>query len=203
MSSTMAFRPAAAPTEVFGPLLRPGPGAVEPPPAHAQLPVHMRPPPPPGPGQQSPSWWWVSCHGGSGATTVARLVPGGWEAGRAWPNPHLGGPPGVMLVCRSNAYGLGSASDAIRQWASGLVPAPVTVWGLVVVADAPGRLPRRLSAMSKRLSGTVSRMWFVPWVETWRSETPSVDTAPSEIARLGASLHSPLWMQSKIQSKGQ
>ncbi|TWE11149.1 hypothetical protein FHX69_7368 [Prauserella muralis] len=174
-------------------MLRPAAESIDPPPPHARLPVHARPPAPAAPHAQA-RWWWVSCHGGSGASTLARLIPGGWESGPAWPNPQLGGPPGVLLVCRSHHAGLSAASAAVRQWASGHVPRTLALWGLVIVADAPGRLPRSLLALRQRISGTVRATFFVPWVEVWRTEEPSRDTAPRQLAQLGELLQSTPWI---------
>jgi hypothetical protein len=55
----------------------------------------------------------------------------------------------------------------MRQWAAGLVPS-VEVLGLVVMADAPGRVPRSLRDLLQVVSGGVPRTWTVPWVEAWR-----------------------------------
>ena len=198
--STMAFRPTpvtAWPAIAHGPSLRPAPGMIEPPPVIARLPVHTRPPAPPGPGTRPPRWWWVGCHGGAGCSTLARLIPGGWEAGRAWPRPELGGPPGVLLVCRSHQHGLAAAAAAIRQWAAGLVSPAVSIWGLIIVADAPGRIPKPLAVWRSRLTGTVPATVLVPWVDRWRVQPPTQDTAPNEIAQLGRILQSPAWTARK------
>ncbi|GGM81989.1 hypothetical protein GCM10012275_60760 [Longimycelium tulufanense] len=138
----------------------------------------------------------MGCHGGAGVSTLAHLVPGGMDAQRAWPNPQLGGPGGVILVCRSNASGCAAASAALRQWGSGGTPL-VTILGLVVMADAPGRLPRSLADQLKRISGLVPRMWTVPWVPAWRLAPPEPATAPAAIRRLGQELQSPPWVTAK------
>jgi len=70
------------------------------------------------------------------------------------------------------------------QWAGGLVPS-VDVLGLVIVADAPGRLPRPLRDLAQVVSGGVPRTWNVPWVESWRlGEPPALNDAPREVRRL-------------------
>ncbi len=178
---------------LLGPQLSQALGSVTPPAMPAQLPVHTRAPIPPHEGAPPPRWWWVSCHGGAGVSTLCELIPGGWEAGRAWPNPELGGPPGVLLVCRGNLAGLQAASGVLRQWVAGRVPRYVGVWGLVVVADAPGRTPRSLRAMVDRLSGTCPGTFVVPWVEEWRTGVPQRSNAPKAIAKLGRALESRPW----------
>ncbi|WP_017972370.1 DUF6668 family protein [Actinopolyspora halophila] len=174
------------------PMVSPAPGQVAPPAESERIAVHTAPPRGVLRGEPSPRWWWLGVHGGAGVSTLSGLIPGGWDAARAWPDPRIGGPPGlvgVMLVCRSHQAGMSAASAAIRQWASGRTP-PVQLWGLVIVADAPGRLPRPLKSQQKRLVGTVSRCVVVPWVEAWRTAAPSRDTAPSEIAALETQLTS-------------
>lgn len=44
----------------------------------------------------------------------------------------------------------------------------VDLLGLVVVADAPGRLPRILRNRVRLVSGAVPRLWEIPWVGPWR-----------------------------------
>jgi len=90
----------------------------------------------------------------------------------------------VVLTARSNLRGLRAAQVAATQWASGLVP-HVQVLGLVVIADAPGRLPRPLREYAQLVSGGVPRTWTLPWIETWRlGETPELATSPREVRRL-------------------
>jgi hypothetical protein len=72
----------------------------------------------------------------------------------------------------------------MRQWAAGLVPS-VEVLGLVVMADAPGRVPRSLRDLLQVVSGGVPRTWTVPWVEAWRvGEPPALASSPREVQRL-------------------
>uniref|UniRef100_UPI003F4907C5 DUF6668 family protein n=1 Tax=Amycolatopsis sp. CA-151526 TaxID=3239921 RepID=UPI003F4907C5 len=194
----MAFRSRSASpsglTISVGPQIKRAPGSIEPPPQHLRMHWHRTPPGPPAPGEPPPRWWWLGCHGGAGATTLTRLIPGGWDAQRAWPDPRFGGPAGCFLVCRSNEAGLAAAQNALVQWRAGYTPQTLTVWGLVVMADAPGRLPRPLKAMVDRLAGVVQRTYRVPWVEAWRTVAPDLTNAPPEIARIGRDLGSPHWL---------
>ncbi|WP_327299902.1 DUF6668 family protein [Streptomyces sp. NBC_01197] len=128
-------------------------------------------------------WWWLGCHGGAGATSLCAAVPGGAEAGRYWPMATAGGPQHrVVLVARSTASGLQAAQVAARQWASGTLPG-VELLGLVVVADAPGRLPAPLRDLRRLVSGGVPRLWTVPWMETWRLGEPPASAVPPELAK--------------------
>ena len=133
--------------------------------------------------------WLVGTHGGAGETTLAALVPEWQATGHSWPRAEATAPARVLLVARSNASGLRAAQAAMRQWAAGLVPA-VDVLGLVVLADAPGRLPRPLRDLLQVVGGGVPRTWSVPWVDSWRvGEPPALTNAPREAQRLVDELH--------------
>jgi len=112
---------------------------------------------------------WVGAHGGAGTTTLAAAAGVGTDAGRAWP-PTLDLQTAVLLVARTHARGLKAAREALRahtgRTGSG-GEAPLR--GLVLVADAPGRLPRELRQQVRVLSGATPRLWEVPWVEPWRT----------------------------------
>ena len=141
-----------------------------------QLPVHDR--------GATAALWWVGAHGGSGESTLAALMPGTQAAGHAWPRTPSQTPARTVLVARGDARGLRAAQDAMRQWAAGLVPS-VEVLGLVVMADAPGRVPRSLRDLLQVVSGGVPRTWSVPWVEAWRvGEPPALSSSPREVQRL-------------------
>ncbi len=128
--------------------------------------------------------WWLGTHGGAGESSLATLVPEWPAAGHGWPRAPGTEPERVVLVARSHMRGLRAAQAAATQWASGLVP-HVEVLGLVIVADAPGRLPRPLREFAHLVSGGVPRTWHVPWVESWRlGEPPALPDAPREVRRL-------------------
>lgn len=141
-----------------------------------QLPTRSR--------HQAAPLWWLGVHGGAGETSLAALVPDWPAAEHAW--PQIPGASGVrvVLTARSNMRGLRAARVAATQWASGLVP-HVEVVGLVIVADAPGRLPRPLREFSQIVGGGVPRTWTLPWIEAWRlGEPPALSDAPREVRRL-------------------
>lgn len=134
---------------------------------------------------QAAELWWVGTHGGSGESTLAALVPGWVDADHSWPRvAGHDGPARVVLTARSNAHGLLAAQKAATQWAAGLV-SDVDVIGLVIVADAPGRLPRPLRDLAQVVGGGVARTWHVPWVEAWRLGEPAEAAgAPRSVRRL-------------------
>ncbi|WP_454111251.1 DUF6668 family protein [Leifsonia shinshuensis] len=121
--------------------------------------------------------WLVSTHGGAGASTLgtALNLP---AVTRAWPHAN-GHAIHVVLVCRSNLHGFESGRLAAREWASNSLPA-VRVHGLIVVADAPGRLPKSLRQLEQHISGAVPRVWHIDWEEQLRTNpaTPELAAGP-------------------------
>lgn len=110
----------------------------------------------------------VGAHGGAGESTVAALNPMWWaETGHGWPLVSTSPSPRVLLVARTSASGLRAAQAAATQWAAGATP-PINLLGLVLVADAPGRLPRALRELVRLVSGGVPCTWMLPWNEPWR-----------------------------------
>lgn len=141
-----------------------------------QLPVYDR--------HRTAPLWWLSTHGGAGESSLASLVPDWSAAEHAWPRHPDQTPARVVLVARSHMRGLRAAQTAATQWAAGLVP-HAEVLGLVVVADAPGRLPRPLRDFAHVVAGGVPRTWTVPWIDAWRlGEPPALADAPREVRRL-------------------
>lgn len=131
----------------------------------------------------TPAVWWLGAHGGSGESTLAALAPE-WSAaaGHAWPRNSNSEPTPVVIVARSNASGLRAAQNALRQWGAGLTPS--NVFGLVVMADAPGRMPRALRDLLTVVGGGGPRTWTVPWVDAWRTDAPTASSIPREVQRI-------------------
>lgn len=128
-----------------------------------------------------PAVWVVGAHGGAGESTLAALLHGAAEAGHAWPVREDGdGEDVVLLVCRSSAAGLRAAQLAAIEYGSGALPGVLA--GLVVMADAPGRLPKALTDQIRLVAGAVPHLWQVPWVEAWRlSPTPQSAGLPRAV----------------------
>ncbi|WP_369122483.1 DUF6668 family protein [Marinitenerispora sediminis] len=142
--------------------------------------------------------WWLGVHGGAGETTLARLIEASRVAHHAWPEPVSASQSSrvtmpsqlakVILVARTHAHGLRAAQLAATEWASGAVPG-VDVLGMVLVADAPGRLPRLLRDMAKVVSGGVPRVWHVPWNESWRLGEPvDIESSPKVVQAMVSEL---------------
>ena len=166
-------------------LAAPRPDLFAPPPPQRQLLVRQRPVA----GQTHPAWFFVAAHGGSGASLLARLswqpyadalaagqpvdpaaeeLAYGVSAGRAWPNPALEPTALAVVVCRTSMSGLAWARDVATQYLAGAVPAGLRLFGLVTVADAPGRLPAPLAGARHLLTGVYPRLWDVPYVPEYR-----------------------------------
>ncbi|AWW38178.1 DUF6668 family protein [Streptomyces cadmiisoli] len=107
---------------------------------------------------------WVGTHGGSGVSTLA-TVYGGQDCGCDWPG--AGDPTSVLLVARTHASGLTAVLHALEVFRRGQAPAGLDLDSVVLVADAPGRLPRPL-AQQARLIESVVDVYRVPWVPAWR-----------------------------------
>jgi hypothetical protein len=127
--------------------------------------VPQAPPPPAPPAGVTPRRYsWVGTHGGAGVTTLA-LVYGGHDCGRDWPGP--GAPRSVLLVGRTHAAGLDSVLRALDAFRYGPVPPGLDLDAVVLVADAPGRLPRPLARRVKAIEEVID-VYRVPWVHDWR-----------------------------------
>ena len=138
--------------------------------------------------------WWVGTHGGAGESTLAAAVGQTAAAGRSWPtpgDPRLARPNRVVLVARTNLHGLRSAQRAAIEWASGTLPASIYLEGLVLIADAPGRLPKDLRDFARVVGGGVRATWLLPWSEAWRRGDTSPRTVPRELHRLLSDLNIP------------
>jgi hypothetical protein len=129
----------------------------------------------------------LGAHGGAGVTSLLRagLDRVAVDADRRWPPA---GP--VLLVARTSTSGLEWARDLARQHASGLA-GDVELLGLVLLPDAPGRLPARTHGLRDLVSGAFARTWQLPWLEEWRLAAtteplpahPDVQVLAAELAR--------------------
>ena len=114
----------------------------------------------------APGLGWVAAHGGAGATTLS-IVLGGKDLGTGWPDAARAEPARVMVVARTHAQGLRAASRALNALREGRHPPGLELVGLVLVADAPGRLPPPLVTRIRLLRSIVP-VWRVPWIAPWR-----------------------------------
>jgi hypothetical protein len=125
----------------------------------------------------TPDYWWLGVHGGAGESSLARLDRRTRAAGHHWPVAESGST--VVLVARSNVPGLRAAQLAATEWASGSISG-VRVAGLVVMADAPGRLPKEIRDFARVVGGGVPHLWHLPWIDPWRF---GHDVPPEELPK--------------------
>lgn len=125
----------------------------------------------------APDYWWLGVHGGAGETSLARLDKNTRAAEHHWPITGAGST--VVLVARSNMSGLRAAQLAATEWASGTVPG-IHIAGLVILADAPGRLPKEIREFARVVGGGVPHLWHFPWIEAWRF---GHDVLPEELPK--------------------
>lgn len=135
----------------------------------------------------APLLWIVGAHGGAGTSTWARILGVG-DAGASWPQ-HVNPTRllSIVVCCRSTAAGLRAAQDVGIEWASGALPGQLV--GLVVGADAPGRLPRELRDQLQITSGAFPHCAFVPWQAQWRfTRENDVNTTSRRINKIAATV---------------
>ncbi|MFF3966747.1 hypothetical protein ACFYZI_34995 [Streptomyces griseorubiginosus] len=113
---------------------------------------------------------WVKAHGGSGATSLVEAL-GGVDVGDRWPEPARGEPYRIVLVGRTSARGLRSVSRALGALKDGNAPQGLELLAVVLVADAPGRLPLGLLRRIRVLR-SVAPVHRVPWIPAWRTDGP-------------------------------
>ena len=128
--------------------------------------------------------WWVGAHGGAGETTLERLMLGSRAAHHAWPvSPDPERPARTMLVARTSYTGLLAAQRALQDWGSGSVPAELD--GLVLIADAPGKLPKELRALVDLITSIApGSTWELPWQTEWRLGHPTLERASRQTQQL-------------------
>ncbi len=128
----------------------------------------------------SAHWCWVGAHGGAGVTTL-RAALGGAE-GTAHGLP-------VVVVARSHRQGLSAAQHAARAYEGPGAEDPRPL-GLVVVDDAPGRLPPALCDLVRLVTGAYERSWRIPWDARLRTDPYDPAHLPRPVRRLLADLES-------------
>lgn len=176
----------------------PAPATAPSPPPRPSPPTHPVAPQPgvvaPDPAEQLPRrilsrkellgvWFVLGVHGGAGESTLEALLPGARATDHAWPiSPDPRRPAQVMLVARTNHTGLLAAQLALRDWASGC--AVVDLLGLVLMADAPGRLPKELRRLAGLVASAAPRVWELPWQPQWRLGQPTLERASRPLQQL-------------------
>jgi hypothetical protein len=109
---------------------------------------------------------------------------GGIDVGCRWPDPARGEPARVMLVARTNAGGMKAASRALNALREGRHPVGLVLVSLVLVADAPGRLPLPLARRMRVLRSAVP-VRRIPWISEWRLGM-TAKNLPKQLFQVGA-----------------
>ncbi|MEU0360421.1 DUF6668 family protein [Streptomyces cyaneofuscatus] len=125
---------------------------------------------------------WVAAHGGAGVTTLAAAL-GGLDTGTRWPDPSSGEPGRMLVVARTHAAGIQAASTVLDALRTGSHPAGLELLGMVLVADAPGRLPLTLTRRIRVLRSAVT-VHRVPWIPSWRLGARTAHL-PKQVLALG------------------
>jgi hypothetical protein len=104
---------------------------------------------------------------------VARLLAAA-DLGRSWPEPGDGHPSQVLLVARTHVCGLMSASRALAGYCATDHPAGPYLAGIVLIADAQGKLPK---ALKRRIAilASATTVFRLPWVPAWRLSESTYD----------------------------
>ncbi|MGW3139997.1 hypothetical protein [Streptomyces sp. NPDC001139] len=135
---------------------------------------------------------WVKAHGGAGVTSLVEVL-GGVDVGARWPDPGRGEPRRVVLVGRTSARGLKSVSQALGSLHDGRAPQGLELLAVVLVADAPGRLPLGL-LRRVRVLRSAARVQRVPWIPAWRTGG-SPKMLPRQFDRLAELVGSELYAE--------
>lgn len=168
----------ADPVPVSGPS-RPQPGVAAPSDA---LPIVRRP--------GTAGLWVVGAHGGAGESSLASLDERWVASGHSWPVLQDLAPCQCVVVARTSVRGLLAARTALTQWASSGIGPSARLVGLVLISDAPGKLPPPLRDLQTLVAGGAPRVWQVPWIEAWRLGEPPASTTPSAVKKLVSDLRS-------------
>lgn len=135
----------------------------------------------------------LGAHGGAGETTIASWT-GAVSTARRWPVSATWSTPGnqprpdgrpvdLVLVARTHAAGLAAARDVLTRWAAGHLP-PSQLRGLVLIPDAPGRLPTALAEQARLIAAGAPRAWLLPWLDELRlaPQPPNPAALPRAVA---------------------
>jgi len=140
-------------------------------------------------------WVWQGAHGGAGVTTLARAL-GGLEASR-----EAAGSLPRVVVARTHAAGLERAQQVAAELDAAEGGGVTPVLGLVLVPDAPGRLPPALQDLAHVVVGGYPRWWALRWSAELRFGGHREGALPRRVRRLGEDLHALALGQSDEQRR--
>ena len=131
--------------------------------------------------------WAVGAHGGAGTTSLAKSLHLG-DSGTRWPLNDTQ-QTNVVVVARNHFAGLRAAQRAAIQWASGAFPT-VSLHGLVLVPDLPGKQTKDLIDLEKLISGAFPAVWKTDFVSEWRIGDAWKQPLPRSYKKLDTALSS-------------
>lgn len=131
----------------------------------------------PAPSLRNGQHWYLSAHGGAGATTLAALDERGSDAHGVWPI-HSGG-QNVVVVARETVPGLAAAAVAATQWRAGGVQG-VKVIALVTVPAQPGRMSGEIARQMQITAGVFPRHYRTEWHPPFMDHESPTDAPPSK-----------------------
>ena len=128
--------------------------------------------------------WWLGAHGGAGESTLEELFSGSRAADHSWPlngaNGRRRGWCWLRVLTRT-----GSRPRRARSGSGRPGTRRCCCSGLVLIADAPARLPHGLRQLAELIAGGVPAVWSLPWIEAWRvGEPPAPHNAPKVVRQL-------------------
>lgn len=124
----------------------------------------------------------VSAHGGAGTTTWSHIL-GAVDGGNIerWVSERDPGDIPAVLVLRASVEGINTAKSLLAQYGVDAFAAAL------VIAAAPGKLPRRITAELRILGGAISVI-HAPWVPALllkrAAHAAPTDLPPKELTKL-------------------
>jgi len=128
-------------------------------------------------------------------TTLARVL-GGLEA-----TDEAAGSLPIIVVARTHARGLEAAQQLAAELDATERAGGAPVLGLVLVPDAPGRLPPALQDLAHVVVGGYARWWSLRWSAELRFGGYGPDSLPRRVRRLGEDLNALVLGQSDEQRR--
>lgn len=108
----------------------------------------------------------VGCHGGAGTSTLASLFPAARDLGtfdqRTFDALQVEGP--LLLVARDTVPASMRITETVNVL--GLLGQPIA--GLVLMAEAPGRVPPHAQSRIRLLEGSVPAVLRIPYIPQFR-----------------------------------
>lgn len=117
-----------------------------------------------------PLFWFVSAHGGAGASTLSSLMAPAGDAGHAWPEHEKY--PMCVLLARSSLSGINALELHLREVAAHKTTCALL--GVVLIADMPQAWPKVVShkwkSIAPLLEAVHAEAWTLPFISELREQ---------------------------------